>query len=137
MSSSTKLDKDEEAFFSNVKLEHNESSDTIIVITSFLTNTPIRLTLEEFGNLLHLPLGGNFDEKCHYNPTLYIESRLTSKLNTHDRVLHLIITWNWHPTKKHVKLCNTNYWWLDSIHSNRYPDLALIMFNDITKAIGR
>ncbi|MBA0750751.1 hypothetical protein Gogos_002140 [Gossypium gossypioides] len=45
------------AFFSNAKLEHKEPSDTVITITSFLKKTPIRLTLEEFGDYLHFPSG--------------------------------------------------------------------------------
>ncbi|KAK5793853.1 hypothetical protein PVK06_035016 [Gossypium arboreum] len=51
-----------EAFFSNAKLEHDKSNDTVIANTSFLTNTPIRLTLEELGDYLHLPFEGyHFD----------------------------------------------------------------------------
>ncbi|KAH1091978.1 hypothetical protein J1N35_019235 [Gossypium stocksii] len=89
-------------------------------------NTTIRLTLEEFGNLLLLPPEGNYDEKCHYNPDLNIKSGLTSKLNIHDHVLYLIITWNLCPIKKHAKLCNTDYWWIDSVDFDRRLDLALI-----------
>ncbi|KAK5811302.1 hypothetical protein PVK06_026631 [Gossypium arboreum] len=45
-------------FFSNAKLEHDEFDDTVIAITSFLMNTSIRLTLEKFGDYLHLPSRG-------------------------------------------------------------------------------
>ncbi|MBA0784938.1 hypothetical protein Gotri_026440 [Gossypium trilobum] len=41
------------------------------------------------------------------------------------------------PSKKHAKLQNIDYWWLDSFYTSRHPDLSLIMFNEITKAIGR
>ncbi|MBA0717396.1 hypothetical protein Golax_005222 [Gossypium laxum] len=97
------------AFFSNAKPEHDESSDSVTSIISFLMGTPIRLTLKE----------------------------LAFELNLYDRVLHLILTWNLRPIKKHAKLRNTEYWWLDCFKSNRSPNLTLILFNDITKAIGR
>ncbi|MBA0736482.1 hypothetical protein Gogos_010033 [Gossypium gossypioides] len=42
-------------FYSNAKLEHDESGDIVIAITSFLMNTSIRLTLEELRDYLHLP----------------------------------------------------------------------------------
>lgn len=42
-----------------------------------------------------------------------------------------------HPIKKHTKLCNTNYWWLNFVHSDRRLDLALIMYNELTKVIER
>ncbi|KAH1108081.1 hypothetical protein J1N35_011849 [Gossypium stocksii] len=124
-------------FFSNAKLEHDESGDTVIAITYFLMNTSIRLTLEEFGDYLHVSSKGNSKEKGPFNPAIFIQFGSASKLNLHDHVLHLIITWNLRPIKKHAKLRNTNNWWLDSFHTNRHPDLALIMFNDITKAIER
>ncbi|KAH1057020.1 hypothetical protein J1N35_035085 [Gossypium stocksii] len=90
-----------------------------------------------FRDYLHLPSEGSFDEKGHFDPSLFIQSRLTFELNLHDRVLHLILTWNLRPIKTHAKLRNTNYWWLDCFKSDRRPNLALILFNDITKAIGR
>ncbi|KAH1129766.1 hypothetical protein J1N35_001144 [Gossypium stocksii] len=90
-------------------------------------NTRIHLTLEKFGNLLHLPPGGNYDDKGPFNCTFFIEFGFASELNIHDHVLYLIMIWNLHPIKKHAKLRNTDYWWLDSVHSNRRPDLALIM----------
>ncbi|MBA0562587.1 hypothetical protein Golob_007619, partial [Gossypium lobatum] len=80
--------------------------------------THICLTLEEFGDYLHLPSEGSFDENRHFDPSLFIQSGSSSKLNLHDHVLHLILTWNLKPIKKR-------------------PDLALILFNDIMKAIGR
>lgn len=125
------------AFYSNAKLEHDESGDTIIVITSFLMGTSIRLTIEEFGDYLHLLPKGSSYEKGHYNPTLFIPFELTSELNLHDRVLHLIVTWNLRPIKKHVKLRNIDYQWLDYFKFDRCPNLTLIIINDITKAIGR
>ncbi|MBA0731235.1 hypothetical protein Golax_023292 [Gossypium laxum] len=97
------------ASFSNAKLEHDEFGDSVTAITLFLMGTPILLTLEE----------------------------LASKLNLYYRVLHLILTWNLKLIKKHVKLRNTDYWWLDYFKSDRRPDLALMLFNDITKAIGK
>lgn len=97
----------------------------------------IRLTPKEFGDLLYLPLGGLFDEKGHYNSTLFSLSGSASKLNIHDRVLYLILTWNLRLIKKHAKLRNTDYWSIDCFKSDRCPNFALIMFNDITKAIGR
>ncbi|MBA0707731.1 hypothetical protein Golax_019752 [Gossypium laxum] len=42
-----------EAFFSNAKLKHDESGETVIAIPLFLMNTPIHLTLEKFGDYLH------------------------------------------------------------------------------------
>ncbi|KAK5824773.1 hypothetical protein PVK06_019557 [Gossypium arboreum] len=99
--------------------------------------TPIRLTLEEFRDYLHLPSEGSFDEKGHFDPSLFIQSGSTSELNPHDRVLHLILTWNLRPIKKYAKLRNTDYWWLKCFKSDRHPDLALILFNYITKAIRR
>ncbi|MBA0556029.1 hypothetical protein Golob_026170, partial [Gossypium lobatum] len=105
-------------FLSNAKLEHYESSDSVISIISFLMGTPIRLTLEELGDYLHLPSEGSSDEKSHFDPSLFIQSGSVSKLNLHDRVLYLILTWNVRPIKKHA-------------------NLALILFNDNTKAIRR
>ncbi|KAK5825642.1 hypothetical protein PVK06_020499 [Gossypium arboreum] len=114
------------AFYSNAKLEHDESDDTMITITSFFMNTPIRLTLDEFGNPLHFP----------YKTQYFITSGHASELNVYDRVLHLIITWNLHVIKKHAMLCSTDCCWIDSVQFDRCPNLTLIMFNDITKAIG-
>ncbi|MBA0585818.1 hypothetical protein Gorai_016580 [Gossypium raimondii] len=71
------------------------------------------------------------------NVDIAIFWRSSSELNLYDRVLHLILAWNLHPIKKHAKLRNIDYWWLDSFHTNRNLDLALVMFNDITKAIER
>ncbi|MBA0568104.1 hypothetical protein Golob_005619, partial [Gossypium lobatum] len=106
------------AFFSNAKLKHDESGDTVIVITSVLMGTPTRLTLEELGDYLHLPSEGSFDEKGHFDPSLFIQFGSTSELNLHDPVLLLILTWNLRPIKKS-------------------PDLAFTLCNDIMKAIGR
>ncbi|KAK5772014.1 hypothetical protein PVK06_048273 [Gossypium arboreum] len=100
-------------------------------------NTLIHLTLKEFGNLLHLSPEGNSNKKRLFNPTFFIESRFTFELNIHDRILHLMITWNLRPIKKLAKIRNTYYWWLDSVYFDRHPNLALITFNDITKAIRR
>ncbi|KAH1073639.1 hypothetical protein J1N35_025967 [Gossypium stocksii] len=100
-------------------------------------NTPICLTVEEFGDLLHFPSGGNSKEKDTFNLALFIPFGLASKLSLHDRVFHLILTWNLRPIMKRVKFQNTGYWWLDSIQTNRRPDLSLIMFNGITKVIRR
>lgn len=60
------------AFFSNAKLEHDESEETVIAITSFFMGTPFHLTVKDFGNLLPLPSGGLANEKATYDPTLYI-----------------------------------------------------------------
>ncbi|MBA0556276.1 hypothetical protein Golob_026391 [Gossypium lobatum] len=92
------------AFFSNAKLEHDESSDTITAITLFLLGTLIRLTLKEFGDYLHLHSRGSSDENWHFDPFLFIQSRLASELNLHDRVFHLILTWNLRPIKKVLTL---------------------------------
>ncbi|MFQ6666369.1 hypothetical protein Gotur_032739, partial [Gossypium turneri] len=70
----------------------------------FLMGTPIHLTLEELGDYLHLASEGSFDENRHFDPSLFIQSGSASKLNLHDHVLHLILTWNLRPIKKHVKL---------------------------------
>ncbi|MBA0573517.1 hypothetical protein Golob_000789, partial [Gossypium lobatum] len=86
--------------------------------------------------LSSLTSGGSSDEKRHFDPSLFIQSGSTSELNLHDCALHLILTWNLRPIKKHAKLRNIDYWWLDCFKSNRHPDLALILFNDTTKAIG-
>ncbi|MBA0738665.1 hypothetical protein Gogos_011996 [Gossypium gossypioides] len=51
------------AFYSNVKIKYDESDDNVIAITSFLMNTPIRLTLNDFENFLHFPSKGNSNEK--------------------------------------------------------------------------
>ncbi|MFQ6669482.1 hypothetical protein Gotur_034711 [Gossypium turneri] len=80
------------AFFSNAKLEHDESGDTITAITSFLMGTLIRLTLKEFGDYLHLPSGGSSNEESHFDPSLFIQSGSASELNLHYHVLHLILT---------------------------------------------
>ncbi|MBA0702597.1 hypothetical protein Goari_027236, partial [Gossypium aridum] len=61
--------------------------------------TPIRLTIEVFGNYLHLPSRGSSDEKWHFDPSLFIQSRSASELSLHDRLLHLILTWNLRPIK--------------------------------------
>ncbi|MFQ6643311.1 hypothetical protein Gotur_017945 [Gossypium turneri] len=66
--------------------------------------TPICLTIEEFGNYLHLPPEGSSDEIGCFDLSLFILSRSASELNLHDRVLHLILTWNLRPIKKHAKL---------------------------------
>ncbi|MBA0553929.1 hypothetical protein Golob_013068 [Gossypium lobatum] len=89
-------------FFSNAKLEHDESSDTVTTITYFLMSTPIRLTLKEFGEYLHLPSKGSSDEKGHFDPSLFIQFGSAPELNLHDRVLHLILTWNLRPIKEHA-----------------------------------
>lgn len=60
-----------------------------------------------------------------------------SELNLHDCVLHLMLTWIFWPIQKHAKIWNIDYWWFDCFKSYRKPDLALLLFNDITKAIGR
>ncbi|MBA0562581.1 hypothetical protein Golob_007613, partial [Gossypium lobatum] len=106
------------AFFSNAKLEHDESSNSVTSIISFLMGTPIRLTLKEFSDYIHLPSRGSSDEKGHFDPSIFIQFELAFELNLYDRVLHLILTWNLRPIKKS-------------------PNLTLILFNDITKAIGR
>ncbi|MBA0794117.1 hypothetical protein Gohar_018475 [Gossypium harknessii] len=72
------------AFFSNAKLEYDESGDSVTAIISFLMGTPIRLTLEEFGDYIHLPSGGSSDEKGHFDPSLFILSGSASELNLHD-----------------------------------------------------
>ncbi|MBA0562580.1 hypothetical protein Golob_007613, partial [Gossypium lobatum] len=90
-----------------------------------------------FSDYIHLPSRGSSDEKGHFDPSIFIQFELAFELNLYDRVLHLILTWNLRPIKKHVKLQNTDYWWLDCFKSNRSPNLTLILFNDITKAIGR
>ncbi|MBA0557578.1 hypothetical protein Golob_014638 [Gossypium lobatum] len=61
-----------QAFFSNAKLEHDESGDTVTAITSFLRGTPTCLTLEEFGDYLYLPSGGSSNEKGHFDPSIFI-----------------------------------------------------------------
>ncbi|MFQ6628937.1 hypothetical protein Gotur_007666 [Gossypium turneri] len=66
--------------------------------------TPIRLALEEFGDYLHLPSGGSSGAKSHFDPSLFIQYGSASELNLHDRVLHLILTWNLRPIKEHAKL---------------------------------
>ncbi|MFQ6658969.1 hypothetical protein Gotur_028039 [Gossypium turneri] len=92
------------AFFSNAKLEHDEYSEFGTTITFFLMGTPIRLTLEECGDYLHLPFRGSFDEKGHFDTYLFIQSGSISEPNLHDCILHLILTWNLRPIKKHAKL---------------------------------
>ncbi|KAK5786455.1 hypothetical protein PVK06_041092 [Gossypium arboreum] len=87
-------------------------------------NTPICLTVEDFGNLLHLPSGGNSNEKGLFNQALFIPSCLASKTFLHDRVFHLILTWNLRLIMKHAKLRNTDYWWLDTVQNNRLLDLV-------------
>ncbi|MFQ6657061.1 hypothetical protein Gotur_026886 [Gossypium turneri] len=74
------------SFFSNAKLEHDESGDIVTAITSFLMGNFIRLTLEKFGDYLHLPSNSSSDEKGHFDPSLFIQSRSASKPNLHDRV---------------------------------------------------
>ncbi|MBA0699190.1 hypothetical protein Goari_000846 [Gossypium aridum] len=66
--------------------------------------TLIRLTIKEFDDYLHLPSRGYSNETGRFDPSIFIPSRLTSELNLHDRVLHLILTWNLRPIKKHVQL---------------------------------
>lgn len=125
------------AFYSNTKIEHDELNKTIIAIKSLLMNTSIRITLEDFGNFIHLPSKGESNEKGLYSLALYIEFRNTSELYLHDNVLHLIITWILRPIKKHVMLRSVEYYWIDFVQSDRCLDLALIMFNDINKGIGK
>ncbi|KAH1121714.1 hypothetical protein J1N35_004874 [Gossypium stocksii] len=47
------------SFFSNAKLEHDESVNTVTAITSFLMETPIHLTIKEVGGYLHLSFEAN------------------------------------------------------------------------------
>ncbi|MFQ6655471.1 hypothetical protein Gotur_026002 [Gossypium turneri] len=54
--------------------------------------TPICLTLEEFGDYLHLPSEGSSNQKGYFDPSLFIQSGSTSEFNLHDCVLHLILT---------------------------------------------
>ncbi|MBA0553923.1 hypothetical protein Golob_013062 [Gossypium lobatum] len=51
-------------------------------------NTPIRLTLENFGEFLKLPPDGESNEKGSPNPALVIPSSNASELNLHDPVHH-------------------------------------------------
>ncbi|MBA0550546.1 hypothetical protein Golob_021484 [Gossypium lobatum] len=126
-----------QAFYSNSKLEHDESDESIISINSYLMNTLICLTLEDFKNLLSLPSGGVSNEKGPFSPALYVESHLFANLDVHDRLLHSIITWVLRPISKHVVIWFIDYWWIDCFKSNRPPDLTLLMFNDITKVIEK
>ncbi|KAK5794423.1 hypothetical protein PVK06_035648 [Gossypium arboreum] len=100
--------------------------ETMVVINYFIMKTLILLILEDFRKFLKLPSGGESNEKGTYNPTLKVRCSYTSELNVHDRALHL--TWISHQISKQ---------WIDCFHSNRRPDLALILFNDITKNIGK
>ncbi|KAH1031490.1 hypothetical protein J1N35_043664, partial [Gossypium stocksii] len=120
-------------FYSNAKLKHDEFDDSIIVISSFLMNTPIRLTIDKFGDLLHLPSGGNSNEKDVFNLTLFISSSLALELSLHNQVFHIVLTWNLRPIMKHAKLQNIDYWWPDSIQTNRRLDLALINLMTLLK----
>ncbi|MBA0561195.1 hypothetical protein Golob_018044 [Gossypium lobatum] len=60
------------AFFSNAKLECDKSGDTVTAVTSFLMGTPIHLTLEEFGDCLHLTSGGSSNEKGYFDLSFYL-----------------------------------------------------------------
>ncbi|MBA0753374.1 hypothetical protein Gogos_020567 [Gossypium gossypioides] len=126
-----------QVFYSNSKLEHDDSDKSIISINSYLMNTLICLTLEDFKNLLSLPSGGVSNEKGPFSPVLYVKPHLVANLDIHDRLLHFIITWVLRPTSKHVVIWSIDYWWIDCFKSNRPPDLTLLMFNNITKVIGK
>ncbi|KAH1130590.1 hypothetical protein J1N35_001968 [Gossypium stocksii] len=99
--------------------------------------TPILLALENFEEFLKLPPDGESNEKGSYHLALYVRRSYASELNVCDRVLHLIITWILHPISKHAVLRSTSYWWIDCFHSNRHLDLAIILFNEKTKIIGK
>ncbi|KAH1097199.1 hypothetical protein J1N35_014120, partial [Gossypium stocksii] len=109
-------------FYSNAKLEHNESPRLCYCH---------HLIFNENSYSPHSQRVWRFD------PSPFIQYGSAFELNLHVRVLHLILTWNLIPIKKHAKLRNMDYWWLDCFKSDRLPNLALILFNDITKAIGR
>ncbi|KAK5772038.1 hypothetical protein PVK06_048299 [Gossypium arboreum] len=65
-----------DTFYSNARLEHDESCETVIAINSFLMNTLICLTLENFGEFFKLPLGFLFN-----NITKQIGKELASKIS--------------------------------------------------------
>ncbi|MBA0788989.1 hypothetical protein Gotri_026849 [Gossypium trilobum] len=65
------------AFYSNARLEPDESGETVGAINSFLMDTPICLTLEYFGEFFKLPpgagfkmdpLNGSWVKDYHHNP---------------------------------------------------------------------
>ncbi|KAK8613698.1 hypothetical protein V6N13_101455 [Hibiscus sabdariffa] len=98
---------------------------------------PLRITLDDFTTQLNLPAGGLTKEKGAYDPTLKIVRNRATELDIHDRFLHLILTWNLRPISKHAVIRQLDYWWIDCFRNNRRPDLAHIMYNDITKVIGK
>ncbi|MFQ6626820.1 hypothetical protein Gotur_005196 [Gossypium turneri] len=111
--------------------------ETVIVINSFLMTTPICLTLDDFSEFLKLPPDGESNEKGLSNPILVVPSSNASKLNLHDHFQHLILTWILRSISKHAITRSIDYWWIEIFQTNRHPDLALIMFNDIPKAITK
>lgn len=60
------------AFYSNARLEHDESDETVVAINYFLMNTPLRLILENFGKFFKLPPDSESNEKCPYYPALNV-----------------------------------------------------------------
>lgn len=83
-------------------VEYDESNDTVIAINSYLMNTHIHLTLEDFRNFLSLPPGGVPNEKGPVNPTNFVPSNLAINLDMHDQLLHLVISWIFKPISKHL-----------------------------------
>ncbi|MBA0554300.1 hypothetical protein Golob_013414, partial [Gossypium lobatum] len=111
--------------------------ETVVVINSFLMTTPICLTLDDFSEFLKLPPDGESNEKGLSNPILVVPSSNASKLNLQDHFLHLILTWILRSISKHAITRSINYWWIEIFQTNRHPDLALIMFDDIPKVTGK
>lgn len=61
-----------EHFYSDARLEHDESGEIVVAVNHFLMNTPIRPTLENFNEFLKLFFGGESNEKGSYNPALNV-----------------------------------------------------------------
>ncbi|KAK5775693.1 hypothetical protein PVK06_043618 [Gossypium arboreum] len=115
-----------QAFYSNARIKHDEFGETVVAINSFLLNTPIRLTLQNFGEFFKLPPRGELDEKGHYN--LALQAQLSFAFYCYLDIALI---------SKHVILRSTDSWCIDSFHNNMHLDLALILFNDIIKRIGQ
>ncbi|KAH1114226.1 hypothetical protein J1N35_007604, partial [Gossypium stocksii] len=64
----------------------------------------------EFGGFHYFPFGDDPNKKGYFIPTPFIQSGSAIELNPYDYALHLFITWNLCPIKKHAKLRNTDYW---------------------------
>ncbi|MBA0706074.1 hypothetical protein Golax_018214 [Gossypium laxum] len=72
-----------------------------------------------------------------YSDLPIIPSSNPSELNLHNHFLHLILTWILRPISEHVILRAIDYWWFDCFQTNRHLDVALIMFSNITKVLGK